>query len=126
MAKYTLQPCTLRLDRILPVDAPPVVFTLEEMRKRFAPSAQPGALTSIAALRPTAFFGLVRDETGTPRTFIIFNPTRDNRISWLLRRDARFGDRLIELYRVERVERDARFSNEVSGERVERGERISP
>ena len=109
MAKFTLLPCVVREDRISPKGEPPIVLQWEEMAKRFAPSQDRNALTLLLRLRPTGYVGLVRDERGVPRAFSLFVTSRNNHIRWHIKRDPMFAERVLEIYRVEAVELDARL-----------------
>ena len=111
MSKYVLRPSRVVLNRILPVEgAEPLTLSFKEMLARFAPSGEIGAKAKIVGLRPGCYFGLLRDEQRQLRNFTIFIPSRDNKIDWHLRKDPTFPSRVVEIYEVERAERDAKLT----------------
>jgi hypothetical protein len=119
-SKFVLVPAKLEANRIVPLEgAEKLTLTLKEMFARFAPSGERVAKEKIVGLRPGCYFGLMRDEQDPAkvRNFTVFNPSRDNKVDWLLRKMPSFPTRVVELYEVETAQLDAEISNVRSDEK---------
>ncbi len=119
-SKFVLVPSKLEANRIVPIEgAEKHTLTLKEMFARFAPSNERVAKEKIVGLRPGCYFGLMRDEQDPKQTrnFTVFNPSRDNKVDWLLRKMPTLPGRIVELYEVETAQLDTEVSNEHSGEK---------
>lgn len=119
-SKFVLVPSKLEANRIVAVEgAEKITLTLKEMFARFAPSNERVAKEKIVGLRPGCYFGLMRDELDPKRVrnFTVFNPSRDNKVDWLLRQQPTLPARIVELYEVETAQLDAEISNVRSDEK---------
>ena len=116
MARYLLQPCKLREDRIVPIkNVGPVEFTWKELVERLAPSRTDKALKSLYFLQPGSFVGLLKHPHPRKRerevvNFVYVGQGRTGIISGPLARDPSFASRVIEVYRVERADRGMKVS----------------
>ena len=113
MARYVLQPCKVREDQLVPQkDTEPVTFDWPQLCAKFASFKGQGrvALLNLGHLRVSGFLGLIRSaKEGQVTNFILLNQDRTGSIDWLMKKDPTFESRLIEVYRVEVAERDAKL-----------------
>jgi hypothetical protein len=119
-SKFVLVPAQLVVNRIVPIEgAEKITLTLKEMFARFARSGERVAQEKIVGLRPGCYFGLMRDpqHPGQLRNFTVFNPSRDNKVDWLLRKLPQLPESIVELYEVETALRDAEITNVRSDEK---------
>lgn len=116
MARYVLQPCKLREDRLVPIkNAGPVEFTWRELVERLAPSRTDKALKGLYFLQPGSYVGLLKHPHPRKRESVVVNfvyvgQGRTGLLSGPLAQDPSFASRIIEVFRVERAERDTRVS----------------
>lgn len=112
MARFVLQPCKLREEWLVPVkDVAPLVLSWRELCKKLAPSGDVKALSALRLLQTNSYVGLTRTRSSdpTPRNFVLTNPDRSGYLKRVMDKDASFSSRLIEVYRVEEVEWDAKL-----------------
>lgn len=109
MARIVLQPCKLREDEFVPTKEQPSVFDWKQLSKKLAPSRDIKARHNLLLLQPQAFVGLLVTSKGASN-FVLMNENRSGNIATIVARDPSFLDRLLEVYRVEEVTRDASVS----------------
>lgn len=116
MARFLLQPCKLREDRFVPIkNVGPVEFTWKELVERLAPSRTDKALKSLYFVQPGSFVGLLKHPHPRKRerevvNFVYVGQGRTGIISGPLAHDPSFANRIIEVYRVEKADRDMKMS----------------
>jgi len=116
MSRFVLQPCKVRQDRVVPLKEPPLELDGPQLVRRLAPSGSQKELLQLRTARPGSFVGRCRgSRTGRPVLFTVWNPDRSNRIGWLLKRDAAFPGRILEIYRLAEVDWGTRFTEIPSG-----------
>jgi hypothetical protein len=98
-------------------DEDPLVLDTPKLLQKFAPHGTRGEVLQLRAARLGSFLGLCKgSRTGRTVPFIIWNQDRSNKIKWVLKRDAAFPDRLLEIYRLEEIDWGTRFTEIESGE----------
>ena len=103
-ASFTLQPCKVWQDRFVPTKGEgPVDFDWPSLCSKLAPKQSVRGLRTLTLLRKGAFVGLVQSRLG-PANFLFAPNGQSNSFKYLLRKDPRFGDRVIEVYRVVNVD----------------------
>jgi len=112
MARFVLTPCKLREMWLVPQkNQPPIILTWPELLKRLAPSRDPRAVGNLQFLQPQSFVGLLHHPLSkTPSNFVMTNADRSGSIERVLKRDPTFAGRLVEVFRVEEAEYDARMT----------------
>jgi len=110
MAKFFLQPCRLREDKLVPTKEPKVEFKWLDLVSRLAPSKSKNAQMVLRRMERGCFIGLVLNEqTKEAVNFLLLNPDRSGSVKALLRKDPSFERRLIEVFRVEDFAWDAKM-----------------
>lgn len=118
MATAVLQPCKVRVDRIVVQRrASPISFTLKEILEKFVPLrpnetawSHRRRVRTMASLRSGAFLGLVRDRKQGLVHFVLLNrDVRSPRFRWLAKKNRMFFRAIEEVYRVESVEWGGRW-----------------
>jgi len=105
-----------------------VVLDAKQLVAKFSPQRIRNQMLSLRHARLGSFIGLCKgSRSGQTVPFIIWNPDRSNKIRWLLKRDAAFPDRLLEIYRLEEIDWGSSFTEPESGE-IDRlpGDRARP
>lgn len=106
MARFVLQPCHLREGKLAPnKGVAPVVFTWPELMAAVAPSQGHQAKMALRALQPGAYVGTIKDPKNSKilRNFVIVNQDRSSQLTWVLKKDPGFEERLVDVYRVDEV-----------------------
>jgi len=118
MAKFVLQPCKIRGDRVVPTKDPPVELDGRQLIAKLAPNRLPHNLLRLRQARLGSFIGRCKgSRSGREVLFTVWNPDRSNKIGWLLKQDAAFPDRLIEIYRLVEADWGSRFVEADSGKK---------
>jgi hypothetical protein len=116
VARFVLQPCKLRENRLVPLkNTAPVEFTWKELVERLAPSRTDKALKSLYFLQPGSFVGLLKHPNPRKRekevvNFVYVGQGRTGLLLGPMAQDPTFAERLIEVYRVEKAEKDMKMS----------------
>jgi len=103
MAKFLLQPCKLRVDRLVPQKGTePIELTWRELAEKLAPSRDVQALRTLYRAQAGSFLGLVRDRNNPKKlvNFCFLAQDRRGSLAGILMRDASFAARLVEAYQV--------------------------
>jgi hypothetical protein len=117
VSRFVLRPCKIREDRVVVTEKDPLVLNARELVTKFSPRRLQRELMALKNARLNSFIGLCKgSRSGQTVPFIIWNQDRSNKIRWLLKRDAAFPDRLLEIYRLEEIDWGSRFDEPVSGE----------
>lgn len=113
MARFVLQPCKLRDERLVPVKGePPITLNWRELCERLAPSREQKALQVLQLVQVNSYVGTTKNPhgTGKPANFVLMNPDRSGNLAKIMSKDATFAHRLLSVYRVDDVEWDARVT----------------
>ena len=113
MARFVLQPCKLREERLVPVKGePPITLTWRELCEQLAPSRSLEALRALQFVQVNSFVGTTKHPRGgqLPVNFVLTNQDRSGNISRVMSKDATFAGRLLSVFRVEDVQWDARVT----------------
>ena len=103
MARYVLKPCSVRGTRIVVSrNESDLVLTWAELCVKLAPSKSPRALSILSVLTPSSFVGVVRTPRG-PGLFLYADPQRKGNLRPLVKKDAGFPSRVLEVYWVDSV-----------------------
>ena len=113
MARFILQPYKIRADNFVPLkDGDDQELTWDELAERLAPAGTVEGLMTLRRLEPGAFVGLARHPAnGQVGNFLLLNQDRSGRITWLLKKDPTFPERLVEVFRVKVAEWDHQFQD---------------
>lgn len=106
--RFLLQPCKLRDNRVVPTDDPPVEYSWQSLCAKFAPARTREAMLPLRSLQLGAYVGLVRGPKGAPANFVFVNADRSGKLSGALIKDSSFPERVIEVYRADKVDWGAR------------------
>lgn len=110
MSKFQLRPFEIKGKRLQPkAGVETLALTFKEMCARFAPSDTREARAKIVLLKAGNYFGLLKDEAGVTRNFIINIPSRDTKVDWLFRDYPLVAAHILEIYEVEQVLLDAKL-----------------
>jgi len=114
VARFVLQPCKLRQDRLVPKkNASPIELTWRELCEKLAPSRDVRALKGLYWLQPGSYVGLLRhprNQKSPPVNFVFVGQGRTGVVSGLMAGDPTFVHRLLEVYRVDVAERETACS----------------
>jgi hypothetical protein len=116
VARFVLQPCKLRENRLVPLkNTAPLELTWKELVERLAPSRTDKALKSLYFLQPGSFVGLLKHPNPRKRekeivNFVYVGQGRTGLLLGPMAQDPTFAERLIEVYRVEKAEKDMKMS----------------
>jgi hypothetical protein len=111
VALIRLKRSKLRDQWLVPTKEPAIDLSWSELCAKLAPSNDPRALRSLQLLQMGAYVGLVSRPPkmpGPPSNFVLLNQDRSGSLNAVLSKDPTFGDRLLEVYRVEEVQWDGR------------------
>lgn len=103
MARFVLQPCKLRVDKLVPQKgAEPIELTWRELVAKLAPSRDVQGMKTLYHAQAGAFLGLVRDKRNPDRlvNFCYVAQDRGGSVAGILMKDASFATRLVEAYQV--------------------------
>ena len=118
MARFLLQPCKVREDRVVPTAEPPLELDGRQLIEKLAPAKIPEELRRLRAARLGSFVGRCKgSRTGRDVLFTVWNPDRSNRIGWLLKTDAAFPERVLEIYKLVELDWGSRFVEIDSGKK---------
>jgi hypothetical protein len=112
VARFVLQPCKLRADRLVPVKGSDTIeLTWRELAAKLAPSRDVQALKTLYHAQQGAYLGLVRDPRNPQKlvNFCFMAQDRGNSISPIMTRDPSFGRRLVEAYQVIELDKGRRI-----------------
>jgi len=96
-------PCKLREDRLVPVKgAEQRIFTETGAIEHFKLDiGKPADVAILRSLNPAAYIGMVRSKlNGSPVRFYARNHDLSGDVSWVLKQDPTFSDRLLEAWLV--------------------------
>jgi hypothetical protein len=112
VASFRLQPCKLREQWLVPSKEPAFVLSWPELCAKLAPSKDERALRALQLIQIGSYVGLVsrppKMVAGPPSNFVLLNHDRSGNLGAVLSKDPTLGPRLVEVYRVEEVQWDAR------------------
>lgn len=111
MPKFELVPCKIREDRVVrKKGAESVAFTGPELMRKFL--LDPGNRIDLVLFRslvPESYIGLSKSSrNGRPVRFYLRNDDLTGDLSWVLKRDPTFADRVLEVWLIDRSEWDSR------------------
>jgi hypothetical protein len=113
VARFVLQPCKLRENRIVPVKgAECEEFTWGELVAKLAPTATVSALRTLYYVQNGAFLGLLKHPKDASKevNFCFVAQDRTGAVTEILRRDPSFGRRLVTVYQVLEAERGSQLT----------------
>lgn len=111
MARFVLQPCRLRAERLVPDrNAEPLELDWAALCEQFVPSHSREGLLNLRRLQPGCYVGLADNpQTGRVGNFIFLNADRTGDLRWVLKRDQSLTSRIRAVFRVEMAEWDHTF-----------------
>lgn len=112
MARFVLQPCKLREERLVPVKGePPITVDWRGLCEQLAPSRSPEALRTLQLVQVNSYVGTTKNPRGgKPANFVLTNQDRSGDLARIMSKDATFAGRLLTVFRVEDVQWDARVT----------------
>jgi hypothetical protein len=104
-ATFTLRPCRIRENRIVPQkDAQAVVYPWRELVQKFAPSGTFAACANLQRLRTDYYIGLLQKPgQKVLANFVFLDTEHSGKLRDVIRKDPTFADRVVEIYRVEQL-----------------------
>jgi hypothetical protein len=115
MARFVLQPCKLREDRLVPIKgAENEEVTWRELVVKLAPSADIKALRTLYYIQQGAFIGLLQHPKNPNKevNFCFVAQDRSGSVAAILRRDPSFAKRLTKVYSVISADRGAQLAEQ--------------
>ena len=118
VARFELQPCKIRENRVVPNGEDNVVLDLAEFVKKFTITGQPAERGKMRAARVGAFIGVCTgSRSGQPTLFVIWREDRFGDINFLLRKDQTFPDRCHAIFKVVEADWGSRVEEPFSGKK---------
>ncbi len=115
MARFVLQPCKLREDRLVPVKgADTEEVTWRELVVKLAPSADIKALRTLYYIQQGAYIGLLQHPNNPNKevNFCFVAQDRSGLVTEIIRRDPSFAKRLTTVYLVLKADRGAQLAEQ--------------
>lgn len=111
MARFVLQPCRLRAERLVPDrNAAPLELDWAALCQQFVPSQSREGLMNLRRLQPGCYVGLADNpQTGRVGNFVFMNANRTGDLRWVVKRDQSLTSRIRSVFRVEQAEWDHTF-----------------
>lgn len=118
VARFVLQPCKIRENRVVPSGEENVVLGLAEFVKKFTITGERQERGKMRAARVGAFIGVCTgSRTKEPTLFVIWREDRFADIKFLLRKDPTFPDRCHAIFKVIEADWGSRIEEPFSGKK---------